>query len=176
MQDDTPFENEPDEGLSALDQLERMIASFPPGDPVRKELLDIRIAVSEQENMMSEARQAIEKMEQIIKKVTSPANRIGTFLGSNDKETAQIVVGGSDYFCNVDPRVPLARLKKGMRVLVNEAYVIVGDLGYDTSGPVTKVTEVIGNDRLRVGTEHGTQSLVLQRGANLLKENLKSGD
>ena len=177
MQEETPFGNESaDEGLSASELLERMIASFPPGDPLRKELLDIRMAVSEQEEMMSEARQAIEKMEQIIKKVTSPANRIGTFLGSNDKETAQIVVGGSDYFCNVDPRVPMGRLKKGMRVLVNEAFVIVGELGYDTTGPVVKINEVIGADRLRVGTEHGAQSLVLQRSAELLRENLKSGD
>ena len=177
MQEDAPFENESsDEGLSATELLERMIASYPPGDPVRKELLDIRMAVSEQEDMMTEARQAIEKMEQIIKKVTSPANRIGTFLGSNDKETAQIVVGGSDYFCNVDPRVPLGRLKKGMRVLVNEAFVIVGDLGYDTTGPVVKINEVIGADRLRVGTEHGMQSIVLQRSADLMKENLKGGD
>ncbi|HWB59464.1 MAG TPA: AAA family ATPase [Chthoniobacteraceae bacterium] len=177
MQDDTPFENESaDEGLGALEQIERMIASFPPGDPLRRELLDIRMAIAEQEDTMAEARQAIEKMEQIIKKVTSPANRIGTFLGSNDKETAQIVVGGSDYFCNVDPRIPVNRLKKGMRVLVNEAFVIVGELGYDTTGPVVKVNEVIGADRLRVGTEHGVQSLVLQRSAELMKENLKSGD
>jgi len=177
MQDETPFENLPgDESLSAADLLERLVASFPPGHALRVELLDIRRAVGEQDEMMSEARQAIEKMEQIIKKVTSPANRIGTFLSSNDKETAQIVVAGSDYFCNVDPRVPMTRLKKGMRVLVNEAYVIVGELGYDTGGPVTKITEVLGNDRLRVGTEHGTQSIVLQRGANLLREKLKSGD
>jgi proteasome-associated ATPase len=125
---------------------------------------------------MNEARQAIEKMEAIIKKVTAPANRIGTFLGAQNKETAQIVVGGSDYYCNVDPRVPIARLKRGTRVLVNEAFAIVGDLGYDTTGPVTKINEVIGADRLRVGTEHGMQSIVLQRGANLLKETLKAGD
>lgn len=177
MQDDTPFENEAGyEGLPALDLLERMIASFPPGNPVRAELLEVRSAFAEQQEMITEARETIEKMDQIIKKVTSPANRIGTFLANHDKDTAHIVVGGSDYYCNVDPRVPMTRLKKGTRVLVNEAFVIVGDLGYDTSGPVTKVTEVIGDDRLRVGTEHGMQSIVLQRGANLLKENLKSGD
>jgi len=43
---------------------------------------------------MSEARQTIEKLDEVIKKVTSPANRIGTYLGSPNKETAQIVVGG----------------------------------------------------------------------------------
>ncbi len=101
---------------------------------------------------------------------------IKTFLGSPNKETAQIVVGGSDYYCNVDPRISIAKLKKGTRVLVNEAYVIVGDLGYDMSGPVTKITELLGPDRLRVGMEHGVQSIVLQRSQDLMKETLKVGD
>jgi proteasome-associated ATPase len=61
-------------------------------------------------------------------------------------------------------------------VLVNEAYVIVGDLGYDKMGPVTKIAEVLGHDRLRVGGEHGTPSQVLSRSDLLLKEKLKAGD
>src|SRR5262249_28916941 len=52
----------------------------------------------------------------------------------------------------------------------------VGDLGFETNGPVTKITEVIGTDRLRVGSEHGLQSLVLQRSAELMKATLKAGD
>ncbi len=118
----------------------------------------------------------IEKLEEVVKKVTSPANRIGTFLEATSRDTAHIVVGGADYFCNVDPRIQLAKMKKGTRVLVNEAYVIVGDLGFETAGPVTKVTEVIGKDRLRVGSEHGLQSMVLERSSELTKTVLKSGD
>jgi proteasome-associated ATPase len=86
------------------------------------------------------------------------------------------VVGGSDYYCNVDPRLALEDLKKGTRVLVNEAYVVVGDLGFETAGPVTKITEVLGRDRLRVGGEHGLQSTILQRSADLATTSLKSGD
>src|SRR5947199_7855942 len=125
---------------------------------------------------MVEARRMIEKLEVVVKKVTSPANRIGTFLGATSKETAHIVVGGADYYCNVDPRIPLSRLKKGTRVLVNEAFVIVGDLGFETAGPVTKITEIMGKDRLRVGSEHGLHSMVLQRSSELAHSNLKSGD
>src|SRR6516162_3367161 len=164
------------EPATPLETLERIIASLPPGDPARRELIDLRSSVAEQEEMISEARHTIEKLDEVIKKVTSPANRIGTFLGSPNKETAQIVVGGSDYYCNVDPRISIAKLKKGTRVLVNEAYVIVGDLGYDLSGPVTKITELLGPDRLRVGMEHGVQSIVLQRSQDLMKETLKVGD
>ncbi len=166
----------PGQTLSTLERFDRLIASLPPGDLVRGELLDLRVEVADQEDMVGEARQALEKYEQIVKKLSSPANRIGTFLSAASRETAQIVVGGADYYCECDPRVDLSSLRRGTRVLVNEAYVIVGDLGYDRTGPVVKVTEVLGPDRLRVGTEHGVQSLVLQRGDLLLKEKLKAGD
>src|SRR5947209_17224902 len=172
------FENhdEPASNLPLLEKLDGVIASLPPGDPIRRDLLELRPHVFDQSQMIGEARQMIEKLEEVIKKVTSPANRIGTFLGAISKAPAHIVVGGDDYYCNVDPRIPLAKLKKGTRVLVNEAFVIVGDLGCGTAGPVTKITEVIGKDRLRVGSEHGTQSMVLQRSADLAGSTLKSGD
>ncbi|PYI79021.1 MAG: peptidase [Verrucomicrobia bacterium] len=162
--------------IDLLDRIDLLIAMLPPGDAIRRELLDLRLEISQREEIFVEARHTIEKLEEVIKKVTSPANRIGTFLGNVGKETAHIVVGGADYYCNVDPRIPMAKLKKGTRVLVNEAFVIVGDLGFESAGPVTKVTEVIGSDRLRVGNEHGTQSLVLQRSAELAKTAVKQGD
>jgi proteasome-associated ATPase len=162
--------------ISLLEAFDRILASIPIGDPVRQELFALRPEIARHEETIAEAGAMIEKLEEVIKKVTSPANRIGTFLGSPSRDTAHIVVGGSDYYCNVDPRIPITRLKKGTRVLVNEAYVIVGDLGFETAGPVTKITEVIGADRLRVGSEHGLQSVVLQRSSELAKTPLKSGD
>jgi len=168
--------HESERAFDLLDRIDLLIATLPPGDAMRRELLDLRMEISRHEEIFVEARQTIEKLEEVIKKVTSPANRIGTFLGSVGKDTAHIVVGGSDYYCNVDPRIPMAKLKKGTRVLVNEAFVIVGDLGFEPAGPVTKVTEVIGTDRLRVGNEHGTQSVVLQRSAQLAKTAVKQGD
>src|SRR5205809_3419346 len=159
-----------------LDSFDQVIGSLPAGDPVRRELLQLRPQILDQQETMVEARRMIEKLEEVVKKVTSPANRIGTFLGATSKETAHIVVGGADYYCNVDPRIPLSRLKKGTRVLVNEAFVIVGELGFETAGPVTKITEVMGKDRLRVGSEHGLHSMVLQRSSELAHSNLKSGD
>ncbi|MEP6974684.1 MAG: AAA family ATPase [Spartobacteria bacterium] len=164
------------EAITLLEAFDRAIALLPLDDFAREQLLALRAEIEAQEQMVGDARDMIEKLEQVIKKVTSPANRIGTFLGSPARETAQIVVGGADYYCNVDPRVSLAKLRKGTRVLVNEAYVVVGDLGFETAGPVTKVAEVLGTDRIRVGAEHGTQSLVLQRSAQLEKAPLKAGD
>src|SRR5918994_274392 len=64
-----------------LDSFDRVIASLPPGDPIRRELLDLRPDIFDQQETMIEARRMIEKLEEVVKKVTSPANRIGTFLG-----------------------------------------------------------------------------------------------
>src|SRR6266576_1678188 len=165
-----------EDDLDLVDRIDLLIASLPASDPIRRELLDLRLEISQREETFVEARQTIEKLEEVIKKVTSPANRIGTFLGAVSKETAHIVVGGADYYCNIDPRIPMGKLKKGTRVLVNEAFVIVGDLGFETAGPVTKITEILDKDRLRVGSEHGLQSMVLQRSADLTHSALKSGD
>ncbi len=161
---------------SLLERVDLLIAALPVGDAVRHELMALRPELAEREETLLEARQTIEKMEEVIKKVTSPANRIGTFLGTTTKETAHIVVGGADYYCNIDPRLTAKSLKKGTRVLVNEAYVIVGDLGLETAGPVVKIARVLDGARLRVGGEHGTQSVILQRSAELTKTKLKAGD
>src|SRR5260221_14528265 len=164
------------EPATPLEILERIVASLPPGDPTRSEIIGLRSSVAEQEEVIQEARQTIDTLDEVIKQVTSAANLIGPFLGSPNKETAQIVVGGSDYYCNVDPRINVNKLKKGTRVFVNEAYVIVGDLGYDLAGPGEKITEILSSGRLGVGQEHGVQSIVLQRSQDLLKTNLKVGD
>src|SRR5688572_20368193 len=173
---ETAESNEGPQQLSLLEAFDLLVASIPPENRHRRELSIMRSRIEAQEETIGEARQMIEKLEEVIQKVTSPANRIGTYLNNPAKDTAHIVVGGADYYCNVDPRIRLAKLKKGTRVLVNEAYVIVGDLGFETAGPVTKITEIIGADRLRVGSEHGLQSLVLQRSTELAGANLKAGD
>src|ERR1700748_2025260 len=179
MDDEKEFA-QPDESgpreLTLLEAFDLLVASIPPENRHRRELYIMRAQIIAQEETIGEARQMIEKLEEVVKKVTSPANRIGTYLSNPSRDTAHIVVGGADYYCNVDPRISLAKLKKGTRVLVNEAFVIVGDLGFETAGPVTKVTEVLGKDRLRVGSEHGLQSMVLQRSTDLADSTLKSGD
>ena len=74
-------------------------------------------------------------------------------------------------------------------VAINEAYAVLSEPSrrrqydqarmktepFEIAGPVTKVTEVIGKDRLRVGSEHGTQSMVLQRSSDLATSTVKSG-
>src|ERR1041385_5024578 len=159
-----------------LELVDKLLASLPEGDAARFDLFSLRQQIQENELTLSEARASIEKMDEVIKKVTSPANRIGTFLGFPKKDIAHVAVGGHDYYSNVDPRLEAQTLKIGTRVLVNEAYVVVGDLGYDNSGPVGKVVDVLKDGRLRIGQEHGLHSTIVQRSSDLLEAKLKVGD
>jgi proteasome-associated ATPase len=174
--DSDPFDPPDAANADLVARLDFLIASLPAGDPLRRTLAELRREITDQREILQDAREAIEKLEEVVRKVTAPANRIGIFLGAPNRETAHIVVGGADYYCNIDPRIGPTRLRKGTRVLVNEAYVVVGDLGCDLGGPIAKITEVLGADRLRLGQENGLQSVVVQRGAELVKSTLKSGD
>jgi hypothetical protein len=55
-----------------LDYLERIITNIPPGDPARSELIDLRSSFGEREEMISETRYTIEKLDEVIKKVRVP--------------------------------------------------------------------------------------------------------
>ncbi len=163
-------------GESPVDVINRLLEAATGNDPLRFDLLRLRRQIQEQELTVAEARAAIEKMDNVIKKVTAPANRIGTFLGFPKPGLAHVAVAGHDYFTNVDPRLDTGALKIGARVLVNEAYVVVGDLGYDHSGPVGKVMDAMPDGRLRIGQEHGLPSAIVQRSSDLANANLKQGD
>ena len=68
--------------ISLLEAFDRAVALLPLDDFARAQLVALRAEIEAQEQMVGDAREMIEKLEQVIKKVTSPANRIGTFLGS----------------------------------------------------------------------------------------------
>ena len=161
----------------ALSLIDQLLATVGEKDKRSRALLSqLRRQLQEDQISFQEARKAIVELEGALEKVTSPANRIGTYLGSPNEGIAYLSIGGSDYYTNIDPRLNIEDLKVGTRVLVNEAYAVVGDLGYSPSGPVGKVIDILSDGRLRVGQEHGLQAVVLERSSDLREANLKVGE
>jgi len=115
-------------------------------------------------------------MEASLEKVTAPAHRVGVYVGSPGDGLATILISGSEYHTNIDPRIDADSLRMGCRVLVNEAYAVIGTLGPGPSGPVAKIADVLEEGRLRVGGEHGTADYVLERSDRLRDSDLKPGD
>lgn len=163
-------------GADALELIEECLASFADGDPRRQILYKVRHVLM-LETASSRQRDAeFKKLNEVVAKLTAPANRIGTLLEVPGEGLARILVGGAEYYANVDPRVPAAELKIGTQILVNEAYAVIKALGYDRNGPILKLAEAMADGRLRFDQEMGRQSLVLHRSSELIGADLKPGD
>lgn len=161
------------QSLSIIDQI---LMTMDERDRRRPLLYQLRRQLQEDEITFEEARRTIVELEGALEKVTAPANRVGTLLSPAENGVAYITVGGAEYYANVDTRLDERDLKVGTRVLVNEAFAVVGDMGESPSGTVGKIVNVLDDGRLLVGQDHGSQSHVLLRGADLETEALKAGE
>jgi proteasome-associated ATPase len=162
--------------LSSLELLDQCLASLPEGDEriaflyqLRHRLIALTTATQQHEAERT-------KMQSVIEKLTAPANRIGTLVNQPADGVARIMVGGAEYYANIDPRVEGDPLKIGHQILVNEAYVVIRSLGYDQSGPIVKIRELLGDGRLRIDQETGRQGILIQRTDDLANVDLKVGD
>ncbi len=159
-----------------LELIEQCLASFPENDPRQQILYKLRHSIMLTAASQQQRDAEFKKISEVVAKLTAPANRIGTLLDLPGEGLARIVVGGAEYYANVDPRVASADLKIGAQILVNEAYAVIKTLGYDLNGPVLKLTEALPDGRLRFEQEMGRQSMILQRSSDLVGVELKAGD
>lgn len=179
----TAEEEETSSGYT-LQLIHHIIAETPDDDRRRRWLLELRRSILSDEGEFRERIHAIQQealrihaeMEAQIEKLTSPANRIGTLLGLPKEDIARVIVGGSEYYANLDTQLDPKTLKKGFSVLLNEAYVVVGELGYNDAGPIAKIADVMPDGRLRIGQEPNAQSIILERSTDLADAKLKPGD
>ena len=190
----------PEMQLRALWILDEVIRMTPRNDARMGYLMALRDQVETDEGMMEEAKKVIAEFEDAYTKLTAPANRIGVFLGIIPPEerpkprrrfgvrqeeetpverpgvTVRLALGDQEYIANVDPKLENPCFKVGTQVKVNEAFAVIGDLGYAQGGPIVKIAEVLDDGRLRVSMDsQGMQSRVVYRGEALVNEPLKTG-
>ena len=166
----------PGAGIDPLALIEQCLESFPEEDPRRSILYKLRHAVMLEAASHQQREAEFKKLSEVTAKLTAPANRIGTLLEIPGEGLARILVGGAEYYANVDPRVEAGDLKIGAQILVNDAYAVIKTLGYDRNGPILKLAEAMPDGRLRFEQEMGRQPLILQRSTDLAGIELKSGD
>jgi len=163
-------------GSDPVELLEECLALFSETDPRQKLLYKLRHAVMLSQTANQQREAEFKKVSDVVAKLTAPANRIGMLLEIPGDGLAHILVGGAEYYANVDPRVAGGDLKIGTQILVNEAYAVIKTLGYDLNGPILKLTEPMADGRLRFEQEMGRQSLILRRSSDLVGMELKAGD
>lgn len=164
------------EGSDPLVLVDACLAMLPDDDPRQSILYKLRHVLLREGADRQQREAEWKKLSEVVAKLTAPANRIGTLLSLPGEGLARIMVGGSEYFTNVDPRVEPADLKVGTQVLVNEAYAVIKALGYDRTGLVLKVADALPDGRIRFEQEPGRQALILQRSTDLIGVELEPGN
>ncbi|MBI3909816.1 MAG: AAA family ATPase [Armatimonadetes bacterium] len=177
-QEDEAGPRGPETAFRALSLLDRILQSATNEDPrVRQYLLLLRHQLEVDERQFQEAQKLIAEYEEAYQKLTSPANRVGTFLGLLEESVASVALGDVEFISNIDPKLNAASLKVGTRIKLNDAYAIVGDLGYATQGPIVKIAELLEGGRLRVSLDAmGQSGRVVVRSADLADTPLKVAD
>lgn len=202
MENDSGMQSSSEMQLRALWLLEEIVRMTPRNDVRQGYLLALREQLETDETMMEEARKALAEFEEAYAKLTAPANRIGVFLGKIEPEekyaekpkrrftqsveareagekpglTVRLALGEQEYVANVDPKLENPDFQVGTQVKVNEAFAVIGDLGFAHGGPIVKVSEVLEDGRLRVAMDaQGMQSRVVYRGEPLKDVALKPG-
>ena len=163
---------------SLRDILTRLREHSPKDDPRFQTYLDaLEDAVGENEEADQRVQQMIAEYEEAYQKLTAPANRIGVFLKWLEDRNALVALGDGEYVAQVDPVVPAESLTPGQRIKLNDAYAVLGSLEAAVGGPLFRVAEVMGDDRLRLGAdEPGRESRLVARGATMDKVAIKAGD
>ena len=143
---------QPDD-LSAQEIVSELLSATPPTDSRYPFLLLLRDKAERSEKQQEEASEVIAQYEAAYEKLTKPANRIVTYLGSLENNLHLIVAGDQEYVCDLDPGVDADALAVGDRVRVNDAYAILGKTRSLAIPSVAKVSDVLPDGRLRIGAD-----------------------
>lgn len=164
--------------VRALAILDEVLKQTPINDSRYNLLEMLQHQLHVDEKQFREAQELLEEYNEAYEKLTSPANRIATYLGPADEDRAYIALGDAEYFTNVDPKeVDIDDLEAGTRVRVNEAFVLLEDLGISLQGPIVKIAEVVDDERLRIALDAtGSSGKLVMRSPNLQDIKLKAGD
>ena len=168
----------PETSYRALALVDRILTTAPSDDPrLVNMLLLLRHQLETDEEQFAEAQKLLGEYEEAYQKLTSPANRVGTYLGPSPDGHSSVAMGDTEFICDIDPKLAEAEFGVGTRVKLNDAYAIVGDLGDWPNGPIVKIAEVLEGGRLRVSMDATGQSgRIVLPGAQLPSEGLKPGD
>lgn len=141
-----------------------------------------RMAQSELDALAKERVQeqaTLAEFAEAYEKLTAPANRIAVFLALEESGQALVAMGDTEYRVLLDPKQDFDQelLVPGARVLLNEAYAIVGVMPTHSGGVIAKIGDVLEDGRLRMGAGHeGEPVRILERSAQLAETAIRAGD
>ena len=136
-EDELPEWDLPETQMRAIGILNEIVRMTPRNDPRLDYMLLLRHQLETDENQLEEAQKVIAEFEEAYNKLTSPANRIGSLPGRGGRGRARADRAGRPGVHRQrrpEDGEPVAS-RSARRVKVNEAFAVIGDLGYASGRP-----------------------------------------
>ncbi len=139
---------------------------------------------------LKEARGQLVALREEVDRLAQPPSGYGVLIATHEDETVDVFTSGRRMRLTVSPNVPVADLRRGQTVRLNEALTVVESTGYDAVGEICTLRELLDDGRralvighadeerivwlaepLVADTEEGTPRRPLRAGDSLLIDN-----
>ena len=125
---------------------------------------------------LKEARAQIITLKEEVDRLAQPPSGYGVFLAKHEDGTVDVFTGGRKLRVAVSPALDVDELKRGQEVLLNDALNIVDAFGFERSGEVVMLKEVLeGGDRALV-ISHADEERIVFLADSLMEAPLRAGD
>ncbi|GGK01983.1 proteasome-associated ATPase [Pilimelia anulata] len=125
---------------------------------------------------LKEARAQIVALKEEIDKLAQPPSGYGVFLAGHDDGTIDIFTGGRKLRVSVSPSIATDELRRGQEVLLNDAMNVVAALGFERTGEIAMLKEILeGGDRALV-ISHSDEERIVFLADTLADVPLRAGD
>ncbi len=125
---------------------------------------------------LREARDQMVQLKEEVDRLGQPPSGYGVFLEAFEDGTVDIFTTGRKLRVAVSPEVPVLELHRGQEVMLNEAMNVVAARGFERSGEVVMLKEILdGGDRALV-VGHTDEERVVYLADLLRDKPLRAGD
>lgn len=109
---------------------------------------------------LREARDQISQLREEVEKLTQPPNGFGLFLRANEDGTADVFTSGRKMRVGIHPTIEVKELERGEELVLNEALNVVETRGFDFTGEVVTLKELLADGRAVVVARHDEERVV----------------
>jgi len=101
-------------------------------------------------NALGEAREQISALKGEVDKLCAPPSTYGVYLSANQDATVNIIYQGRKLKATLHQSIDVKALRPGQELLLNEAFFVVREAGYEIQGDVVVLKERLDEDRALV--------------------------
>ena len=125
---------------------------------------------------LAEAKEQIVALRAEVDRLAEPPNGFAVFHELHDDGTVDVVSAGRKLRVSVSPAVETAELRIGQEVMLNEAMTVVAAVGFESSGEIVMLKEILEDGLRALVLGRADDERVIHLAEPLLTQRLRSGD